>query len=154
MNFRLRREKTQENEEPEQPDRSEIQAQLLREEQERLAGVDTAISEGIAAVRAGREAVTRRLHGGDGRTTPLEILQSGRRQVLDLIGKDVRDTSMAPMNALHELNADLADSLAGMAERVPEDPIMKRAFEAEVRATVTSYMNSVHNILRPNTFTR
>src|SRR5687768_8638600 len=99
--------------------KEEGESQWLQHQQEELAGVDSSIVEGIEAVRAGREAVAQRLHGGETGSNPLQIVQSGRNQVLRTIVAGTSTPTMSAVTAIQELNAKLTESLAVMAERVP-----------------------------------
>lgn len=142
-------------EEPRQPDPHEIREVL--DEQEAIAGVDTAIAEVVEAMRGNREEIIKTLHA---RATagecpqpgsPLEVLQGSRRRMLDQM-RATRSSSQGQAGGvlqIDQLNEALAQRLRELTAELNTGSISARLFILQLRAEMENYLGSVEKLLNP-----
>lgn len=136
----------------------ELEQSLLREEQEDLAGVDTSIRQSVEAVEIGREAIVERiLPNSSGMTNPAQVVNAGRKQVLQNLRTTAQSLgeqrAQGMLEQLTLLNDDLAGRLGTLASQASRgDATGRRIAETQIQATLATYLVSVGKVLNPLRF--
>ena len=148
-------EDTPSTEEPREPDPREIREVL--DEQEAVAGVDTAIAEAVEAIRGNREEIIKTMHAratgsADSQPgSPLEVLQGSRRRMLDQM-QATRSSSHGQTGGvpqIDQLNEMLAHRLRELTAELNAGSISARLFILQLRAEMENYLGSVEKLLNP-----
>jgi hypothetical protein len=130
------------------------------DEQEGVAGVDTAIAEVVGAMATNRQVIVETLQARDIKRsndsqpdTALGVLQGSRRRMLDQLhsnrtGSLGKAVGEAPLETLNDC---LANRLRELTADLNQGSISARLFTVQLHSEVANYLESVEKIVKPVT---
>jgi hypothetical protein len=130
------------------------------DEQEGVAGVDTAIAEVVDAMTTSRQMIVDTLQARDIKRTndsrpdsALGVLQGSRRRMLDQLHSNRTGSIGRPVGEaqLQTLNDCLANRLRELTAELNQGSISARLFTVQLHSEVANYLESVEKIVKPLT---
>jgi hypothetical protein len=131
------------------------------DEQEAVAGVDTAIAEVVDAITTNRQMIVATLQARDIKRTndprpddtALGVLLGSRRRILDQLHSNRNNSrgKTAGETQLETMNDSLANRLRELTAEFNQGSISARLFTVQMHSEVANYLESVEKILKPIT---